>query len=111
MARRYYITELDRFSFKLASHLGMTVSELDERMTAREFYQWMEYSNIEPLMSDRIEIMVAQLTSLMYNVNAKKSKDTMEFLISLSEDDKKSHKQQKTERDLKHFLGSHDASR
>lgn len=111
MVRGYRITELERFSFKLAGHLGMTVSELEETMTAREFYQWIEYAEIEPLLSDRMEIMLAQLTSLMYNVNSKKAKGTMEFLISFSEDDKKLHKQKKTESDLKEFLRGKDGSR
>lgn len=89
----------------------MTIAELDERMTAREFFQWMEYAREEPLQSDRIELMLAQLMSLTYNVNAKDTKAPMDFFVSLSEEEKKAQKQAKTDRDLMGFLRSQHGSR
>lgn len=47
------------------------------QMTAREFTEWQEYCVVEPFLADRTELMLAQLTSLMANVNrdSKKRRD------------------------------------
>lgn len=34
-------------AFRLAGHLGMTVRELEERMDAVEFREWIDYLNLE----------------------------------------------------------------
>lgn len=34
--------------FRLAGHLGMTVGELERRMSAREFAEWLAYWRVEP---------------------------------------------------------------
>lgn len=79
----------------------MTVAELDERMSAREFYQWIEYSQEEPLLADRVETMLAQLNATLYNVNSPKKKlGVIDFLVSLDEDSKKSIKTKQLQKDL-----------
>lgn len=84
-----------KFRFKLAGHLGMTVRELEQRMTIKEFNEWFEYSQDEPLMADRLEMMMAQLASLQ------SGKPSFEHLVSLNDETKKSLKQKKLENDMK----------
>lgn len=37
-----------RFKYRLALHLGLTVAELDRRMSHLELVGWMAYSKLEP---------------------------------------------------------------
>ncbi len=78
----------------------MTVAQLDATMSAKEFFKWIEYFKSEPQQADRLEMMLAQLTALMYNMNSKKPIKTMDFLISLDEDIKKSIKMEQMQKDL-----------
>ena len=80
-----------RFKFKLASHLGMTVSELENRMSQKEFIEWQEYLALEPTTSDRNEFMIAQLTSALIRVNGGKA-TAHDLMISLSKEDKQAIK-------------------
>jgi hypothetical protein len=76
-----------KFRFKLASHLGMTVNELEERMTHKELLEWQEYALEEPLMSDRTEMMLAQVISSLSSIPA------FEAMITLSDKDKATERQ------------------
>ena len=69
-------------------------------MPYSEFMEWYEYSLIEPFNST--EIMLAQLTALMFNVNSKKSKSktTLDFMVSISEEERKASKHRNMERNL-----------
>ncbi len=69
-------------------------------MPYSEYLQWHEYSLMEPFNST--EIMLAQLTSLLFNINSKKSKSKtpLDFMISIKEEDKKVSKQKNMERNL-----------
>ena len=38
-----------RFAFRLAGHLNMTVGEIERRMSAAEFREWIAFDNVDPL--------------------------------------------------------------
>lgn len=83
-----------KFKFKLASHLGMTVRHLEQTMLNSEFVQWFEYAKNEPLLPDRIELMLAQVASIQ------SGKPSIDFMVSVSQDDKKIIKHKQMEKDL-----------
>lgn len=57
---------------KLALRLGMTLSQLEESMTAREFYLWVGFDQVNPIGDERADIQSAQITSAIYqSVGAK----------------------------------------
>ena len=78
----------------------MTVADLDDTMTVREFFQWIEYAKLEPLGEDRIEYMIAQLTALTVNINSKKKVQVIDFLISLDKKKRDKVKLDKMQVDL-----------
>lgn len=92
-----------KFKFKLASHLGMTVSELENRMTHNEFMEWIEYSESEPLLNDRIELMLAQLTSTLIRVNGGKA-TANDLLVTLTKEDKEALHVHKANNDIDEFF-------
>lgn len=50
----------------------MPVSEMLARMSSREVSEWMAYSQIEPMASersDRVELLLGQLLVLLANIN------------------------------------------
>ena len=55
------------FAFRLAMHLGMTVEELGERMTAEEFGLWMAYAELEGWQPGAEAIHTAELLATVYN--------------------------------------------
>jgi len=87
----------DIFLHDLASHLGKTLEEINE-MPYSEFKSWYEYSLIKPFNTN--EIMIAQLTSLLHNINSKKPISTMGFMVSISEQLKKEEAQKDMEKRL-----------
>jgi len=88
------------FKFKLASHLGMTVKELEDRMTMNEFNEWLEYASLEPLLPDRLEMMLAQVVSSMAGIPA------FEAMISLSDNDKEAQRQTALNNKIRESIGS-----
>ena len=89
-----------KFRFKLAGHLGMTVSELETRMHVIELEEWYEYSLEEPLISDRLELMLAQVISSLAGI------PSFEAMITLSEDDKKRERQRQLNLKISQSLGA-----
>lgn len=62
----------------------MTVSELTERLTLREFYDWESFSLLEPFVSERVDIAGAIVSSTLANVNRGKSQKAfsmMDFMV------------------------------
>lgn len=51
--------------FKLAGHLGKTVSELERTMTAREFAEWQAYDRLDPIGGYRGDIQSAVIACAM----------------------------------------------
>ena len=62
------------FKFRLAAHLGMTVSELDSRMSSREFTEWMVYAQIEPFGPVRQDYHASLISTVIANSNGNKMK-------------------------------------
>jgi len=51
---------------KLALRLGMTLSKLEDSMTAREFYLWIGFDQLSPLGDERGDIQAAQVAAAVY---------------------------------------------
>lgn len=51
---------------KLALRLGMTLEQLENSMTAREFYLWVGFDRISPIGDERGDIQSAQVASSVY---------------------------------------------
>lgn len=45
----------------------MTVAEMMDRMSGREFREWMAYSSIEPFGEERADLRQAMTTSAVHN--------------------------------------------
>lgn len=58
--------------FMLALALGMTVGEIEERMTARELTEWMAYYRIDPFDRQRADMGVGIIASTIANANRAK---------------------------------------
>lgn len=56
-----------RFVFRLAGHLGKTVSEILDGMDSREIAEWVAFAGIEPLAGDRGDIQAGIITSGLAN--------------------------------------------
>ena len=52
----------------------MTVSELKQRMSGREFFRWIAYSVIEPWGEERADLRAAMIASTIANVNRGKGR-------------------------------------
>lgn len=62
---------------KLALRFGMTLSQLEDCMTAREFYLWVGFEHINPIGDERGDIQAAQVAAAIYQAKGAK--------VSLSE--------------------------
>lgn len=60
-----------RFALLLAGHLGMTLGELGERMTAREFDLWWAYHRSHPIGDLRDDLRTGILASTVANFSGK----------------------------------------
>jgi hypothetical protein len=59
--------------FRLALALGMTVAELETRMTARELAEWQLYDALEPIGGLRTDFGFAMLAALYVNAHKRKN--------------------------------------
>ena len=59
---------------RLALALGRTVHELEQTLSSSEFTDWCQYYELEPFGSWRDNWHMAQLCSLLYNINRGKQK-------------------------------------
>lgn len=92
------------FLFKLASHLSCSVAVLENSMSLNELREWQEYLSGEPSAPDRIEIQIAVLSAITYNMNAKDELSYADFMISLSSDQVELIKQRELESKFKSFF-------
>jgi hypothetical protein len=60
--------------FRLASHLGCTVRELQERMDSREFSEWCAFNRIDPWTRNRMDLGFANVCSIIANANSAKGR-------------------------------------
>ena len=63
-----------KFRHLLALQLGMTVSELCDRLTAAEEASWIAYYRIEPFGDQRADMRNALIAQIQYNSQVKKDK-------------------------------------
>lgn len=99
------MTDERRFLFKLASHLGYkTVSELENTMTAKELNEWKQYYIIEPFFGDRIENMIANITHLYYSKNYKGKTTHLDFMLSVTEEQKEEARTEQMNNGIRSFL-------
>lgn len=90
-----------RFTFRLAAHLGMTVSELLERTTSRELAEWQAFEQIEgPLGGLRGDVHAAMVCSAIYNANRGKNSHERKPAEFLPKWDKPAREQQSPEQML-----------
>lgn len=57
------------FRFRLALALGMTVGELESRMSNRELHEWAEFSGLYPFMPERMDFVGGVVASTIANVH------------------------------------------
>jgi len=97
-----------KFLFKLALNLGYkTVAELEETMSYNEFLEWSEYYSEEPFMSDRIEMQLATLTDVTIKTSTSaKDISPVDFMITVSEEQKIEQKKIQKHKDLVEKLNS-----
>jgi hypothetical protein len=66
--------------FRLALALGMTVAELEQRMSASEISEWIAYDSLEPIGAFRTDYGFAMLAALY--VNAHRTKGSQSAKVS-----------------------------
>lgn len=64
--------------FKLAGHLGKTVSELEQTLTVSELNEWRAYDVIDPIGGYRTDLGFALLARMQ---SGDESKSVQDFLI------------------------------
>lgn len=65
--------------FRLALALGMTVKELEQRMSSRELSEWMAFFSLEPWGCEVEDWRFGMLASVIANVNRDKKKQRKPF--------------------------------
>ena len=91
-----------KFLFKLCSHLGYkSVAEMENSLSINEFLEWQDYYREEQFLADRLELMIATLTAITYSANGGKDLTAVDFMLSVSIEEKEKAKQK--ERNAKVF--------
>ena len=91
----------------------MTVAELNTRMSAREFSQWMDYSRDEPFGPTRDNLHAGMVAAMIYNANRGKNKRPLsaaDFLL-MSERERMEQRTRKTMGAIKAVATSKGAKR
>ena len=71
----------------------MSVDEAQQRISSREFSEWIAYSQLEPFTDQRLELMIAQLTAIVANIASKgKAYKIEDFLLKIDAE----HKERKS---------------
>jgi hypothetical protein len=52
----------------------LTVAELEERMSLREFTDWQAFNRLEPFLPERVDLAGALVTSMLANINRPKGR-------------------------------------
>ncbi len=82
------MTERRKNIFKVAAHLGMTVGVFENTTSEKEFKEWIEYIEIEPLLPDRLELMIARLTEMYSAAHFKQKTSVLDYILSMTKDQK-----------------------
>jgi hypothetical protein len=69
--------------FRLALALGMTVKELEQRMTSEELTEWMAFYTLEPFGCEAADIRAGGISATIANAFSGKNKqyDPTDFVI------------------------------
>jgi len=99
-----------QFAYRLAGHLGMTVGELNEKMSTAEFEEWQAFFAIEPfgtVVTDHYwrTFMTAFYQANFCHANGIKFSDIPEFFDRNPEATAK-RKQAEADAELAHFFNS-----
>ncbi|MBE9596824.1 MULTISPECIES: hypothetical protein [Moraxella] len=93
--------------FKLASHLGKTVGELERTLTVAEFAEWVAYDELDPIGGYRTDLGFALLA---YMQAGDKDKSVHDFLIidpnPMTDDDKEAFEREKLEAQARQEVGA-----
>jgi len=98
------MTNERRFLFKLAGHLSMPVYLVEQTISFKELQEWKEYFNIEPQATDRVELMLSIISSILYNSNSKSQLSYVDFMISLSDEERHIIKEKELQSKIKSFF-------
>jgi len=71
---------MQRFWYKLALELKMTVSEAKERISRTEFEGWLAYDRIDPIGRNRFDALVSMIISYMVSLKTGKENDSSKFM-------------------------------
>ena len=66
--------------FKLALNLGMTVGELERRMTSRELSEWIAYDNVDPFGEVRDDLRTGIECATLAQINGTKNAKPKDFM-------------------------------
>lgn len=82
---------------QLSLDMGATLTELNQRMTAREFALWVAFNQIQPRGVVRDDYHISKLCALLANINAPKGKSftVQDFMFETQEN--------KQQREFKNF--------
>lgn len=101
--------------FKLASHLHLTVQELQEKTTSTEFLEWRFYLREALNEFHREDYYLAQIALEIRRSWASTNRKLSDFLITFSTEEKKAvasspQKREKTEEEKKAYLARSKAA-
>ena len=86
------MTDEDIFLHDLCGHLGYkSIRDLKNKMSIRELSSWYEYYQIKPFHADRLEQQMATLSYILAVSNGSDDATPMDFMISVSKEDKEKH--------------------
>ena len=85
-----------KFLFQLCKELNYkSVSELENTMSSNELQEWMDYFTEEPFSSKVNEVQLATLSEIVLKiVNNKSDLTALDFMITVSQEDKNKRKEE-----------------
>ena len=66
-----------RFLFKLAGHLGMTVRQISDEMSAEELMEWLAFDQLDPIGGQRQDLNFATLMLHQFGQEGETVRDWM----------------------------------
>ncbi len=88
----------------IAGHLGMPVTVLENILSINELREWAEYFAIKPIHADRSERQLATLSAMFYNANFKDNKSQVDFMLSVSDEERRQQKENELQAKIKSFF-------
>ena len=82
----------------------MPVYMVEQTISQKELQEWQEYFNAEPAIADRIELMLAIISSILYNSNSKSQLSYTDFMISLTDEQRHTIKEHELQNKIKSFF-------